>query len=201
MANLEKLRENLIKRGFDVTILDSSKQAAEYLNEKIHQRSVGISGSVTLQNMQTKYHLAEKLSAHNTLFWHWYNRVNVLQAMRTEVYITSVNGVAETGELVNIESRGNRISSTICGHDELYFVIGVNKIVPTYEEALWRAKNVAAPKKAQSMKKKTPCAKEGDKCYDCQCPDRICKVQVTHWMKSDFIGRAEVIIIKEEIGY
>jgi len=201
MANLEKLKENLIKKGYDVSIFDTSEQAADYLNEKIHHRSVGVSGSITLQDMQNKYHLAERLSSHNTLYWHWYNRVNVLQAMRTEVYITSTNGLAETGEMVNIEGRGNRISSMICGHDELYFVVGINKIVPTCEEAQWRAKNIAAPKKAQAMNKKTPCAKCGDKCYNCDSADRICKVQVIHWMKPDFIGRAEVVLIREELGY
>lgn len=201
MIDLDNLKRNLMKRGFEVTVVDTGEQAAAYLNEKIHHVSVGISGSITLQDMQNKYHLAERLSTHNTLFWHWYNRVNVLQAMRTEVYITSTNALAETGEMVNIEGRGNRISSMICGHDELYYVVGLNKIVPTYEDAVWRAKNVAAPKKAQSMHKKTPCAVSGDQCYDCDSPDRICKVMVTHWMKPDFIGRAEVIIIREDMGY
>ena len=137
MADLLKLEKNLRKHGFDVSIFDTAGEAAEYLNQKIDHRSVGVSGSITLQDMEHRYQIAEKLSAHNTLFWHWYSRVNVLQAMRTEVYLTSANAIAETGEIVNIESRGNRVASTLCGHDELYFVVGENKVVPTYEEAIW----------------------------------------------------------------
>lgn len=201
MADLLKLEKNLRKHGFDVSIFDTAGEAAEYLNQKIDHRSVGVSGSITLQDMEHRYQIAEKLSAHNTLFWHWYSRVNVLQAMRTEVYLTSANAIAETGEIVNIESRGNRVASTLCGHDELYFVVGENKVVPTYEEAIWRAKNIAAPQKAKAMHKKTPCAEKGDKCYECDCPDRICKVFLTHWMKPDFIGRAEVVLIREAMGY
>ncbi len=84
------------------------------------------------------------------------------------MYITSVNGMAETGELINIDGNGNRVASSLYGHKKVWFIVGRNKLAPTYEEALWRTRNIAAPKNAQRLGRKTPCAVHGDRCYDCK---------------------------------
>ena len=115
--------------------------------------------------------------------------------------LTSVNGLAETGELINIDGTGNRVASTIFGHEEVYFLVGSNKIAPDYDAALWRARNVASPKNAQRLGKKTPCAVRGDKCYDCKSPERICRALAVLWEKPTGIGRAEVVLIDEPLGY
>ena len=78
-------------------------------------------------------------------------------------------------------------------------MIGKNKLAPTFEEALWRARNIAAPKNAQRLGKKTPCAVKGDRCYDCKSPDRICRGLVVNW--GPMMGKeAEVILVDEELG-
>ena len=122
-------------------------------------------------------------------------------AAASSVYLTSVNGLAETGELINIDGTGNRVASTIFGHEEVYFLVGSNKIAPDYDAALWRARNVASPKNAQRLGKKTPCAVRGDKCYDCKSPERICRALAVLWEKPTGIGRAEVVLIDEPLGY
>lgn len=59
---------------------------------------------------------------------------------------------------------------------------GTNKIAPDLDSALWRARNVAAPKRAQSMGRKDPMRLvKADRCYDCQSPDRICRVLTVLW--------------------
>ena len=120
-------------------------------------------------------------------------------AMTTEVYLSSVNGLAETGEMVNIDGMGNRLAGTLFGHKRLYYVVGRNKLAGTYEEAVWRARNVAAPRRAQQMNKKTPCAVKADRCYDCKSPDRVCRGMTTIWGR--MMGqKAEVILIDEDFG-
>ena len=37
-------------------------------------------------------------------------------ARNTDVYLTSANGLAETGEIINIDGAGNRVSESIFGH-------------------------------------------------------------------------------------
>jgi hypothetical protein len=98
------------------------------------------------------------------------------KCLTTQAYLTSVNAASETGELVNIDGTGNRIAASLFGHEKVCFVFGVNKIEPTLEKAIWRARNIAAPKNAKRFGLKTPCAVKGDCCYDCSSPDRICNV-------------------------
>ena len=108
--------------------------------------------------------------------------------------------MAETGELVNIDGTCNRIASSVYGHKRVYFVVGVNKIEPDYDRALWRARNVAAPKNAQRLGRKTPCAVKADRCYDCKSPERICRGLVVLW-EAVANMEMEVVLIDQDLGY
>lgn len=196
MADLEKLKRNLEERGFAVSCFDTAEEAAAYLDAALDQKTIGIGGSVTIQEMG----LAERLGTHNRILSHWTGGTQE-EAAGAQVYLSSVNGAAETGELINIDGTGNRVASTIFGHEEVYFLVGSNKIAPDYDAALWRARNVASPKNAQRLGKKTPCAVRGDKCYDCKSPERICRALAVLWEKPTGIGRAEVVLIDEPLGY
>lgn len=66
-----------------------------------------------------------------------------MEARSAEVYITSANGVSKTGELVNIDGTGNRVSQTLFGPEKVYFVIGNNKVCPDLTSAMERAKQIA----------------------------------------------------------
>ena len=120
----------------------------------------------------------------------------------SEAQLDSLRKIAvETGELINIDGTGNRVASTIFGHEEVYFIVGINKLAPDYDAALWRARNVASPKNARRLGKKTPCAVRGDKCYDCKSPERICRALAVLWERPTGIGRAEVVLVNEPLGY
>lgn len=192
----ETVKSNLEARGYTVKVFATGAEAAEYINSVVDNTTVGIGGSMTIQSMG----LYEKLSAHNEVHWHWVSGPEAhAQAALTQVYLTSANGLTEAGEIINIDGAGNRVASTLFGHQKVYFVIGKNKLAPTFEEALWRARNIAAPKNAQRLGKKTPCAVKGDRCYDCKSPDRICRGLVVNW--GPMMGKeAEVILVDEELG-
>lgn len=196
MADLEKLQKSLEAEGFAVSRFDTAAQAADYLDAALDGKTIGIGGSITVQEMG----LGERLAKHNTVLWHWAGSTTQ-EAAGAQVYLTSVNGAAETGELINIDGTGNRVASTIFGHEEVYFIVGVNKLAPDYDAALWRARNVASPKNARRLGKKTPCAVRGDKCYDCKSPERICRALVVLWERPTGIGRAEVVLVNEPLGY
>lgn len=195
--NSKILEENLLKKGYTVKTFKTGKEASDYLNREIDGMSVGFGGSATVKALN----LYETLSSHNTVFWHWEQEPDAARknAMNTDIYISSANAIAETGEIVNMDGAGNRVASTLFGHDKVYFIIGKNKITSTYEDAVWRVRNVASPIRAQQMKKKTPCALKADKCYDCNSDERICRGMVTLFGPM-MIGSAEVILIDEEYG-
>lgn len=194
-----KVSENLKARGYAVQCFATAQEAADYLNGAIDGVSVAFGGSVTLDQMG----LFERLSSHNRAMWHW--REGTAEDPRKEgltadVYVTSVNGMDEDGDLINIDGAGNRVAASLFGHKKVYFVVGRNKLAPTYDEALWRARNIAAPKNAQRLQRKTPCAVKGDKCYDCKSPERICRGLVVLW--EPMMGmEAEVVLVDEDLGY
>ena len=200
MTDFSRVRQNLEARGFRVSVFATAAEAADYLDSAIDNTSVGFGGSVTLEQMG----LYERLERHDRVNWHWRPTVDGADArqaaMTAEHYITSVNGLAETGELINIDGTGNRVASTLYGHKKVWFVVGRNKLAPTYEEALWRARNIAAPKNAQRLGRKTPCAVKADHCYDCKSPERICRGLVVLW---EAIGsmEMEVVLVDEALGY
>ena len=192
----ENVKKNLEARRFSVVTFSTASEAAAYLDGAIDGADVGIGGSMTVQQMG----LHEKLAAHNEVHWHWTDGPEArAEAARADVYITSANGLAETGEIINIDGAGNRVASTLYGHRKVYFIIGKNKLAPTYDEALRRARNIAAPKNAQRLGKKTPCAVKGDRCYDCKSPERICRGLVVLWGPSMGI-ETEIVLVDEELG-
>ena len=101
---------------------------------------------------------------------------------------------------VNIDGNCNRVAASMFGPKRVYYVVGINKIAPDFEKALWRARNVAAPKNAQRLGKKTPCAVKADRCYDCKSPERICRGLSVLWRKPTGFEQAEVVLIGEELG-
>jgi len=143
------------------------------------------------------------LSENNRVFWHWKQKSEETRksAAAAEVYITSANAVAETGEIINIDGSGNRVANTLYGKKKVYIIIGTNKIAEDYDKALWRARNIASPLNARRLGRNTPCVKGELKCYDCKSPERICKGLVVLWNKMNGTEKVEVIIIDEELGY
>jgi len=201
MANVEKLKENLERNGFVVSYYETAAEATAALKEAIKGKTVGFGGSCTLRDMG----LFEALSEENQVFWHWKQQpMNEIRskANAADVYLTSLNGVAETGELINIDGDGNRLAATTFGDKKVYFIIGVNKIAPDFHSALDRARNIAAPLNARRLNKETPCAMGSEvKCYDCSSPNRICKGMTVLYKKMGGVTEMEVMIINEELGY
>ena len=197
-----KVKSKLESLGYGVTCFDTAADAADYLDEKIHGKTVGFGGSVTLEQMG----LFDRLALNNEVFYHnrlpgGMTRAEVCKrANAAQIYLSSVNALAESGEVVNIDGVGNRISSILFGHETVYFVIGENKIAKDCETALHRARNIAAPKNAQRVKAKTPCAVKADKCYDCENPGRICRALSILW-GAPLHGDFEIILIHEELGF
>jgi len=201
MANVEKLKENLERNGFVVSYYETAAEATAALKEAIKGKTVGFGGSCTLRDMG----LFEALSEENQVFWHWKQQpMNEIRskANAADVYLTSLNGVAETGELINIDGDGNRLAATTFGDKKVYFIIGVNKIAPDFHSALDRARNIAAPLNARRLNKETPCAMGSEvKCYDCSSPNRICKGMTVLYKKMGGVTEMGVMIINEELGY
>ena len=198
----ETVKQNLEALGYTVSCFKTAAEAAEYLNGQIDGVSVGFGGSMTLKELG----LYEKLSAHNEVYWHWQPAAGstgpeaIKKANTAEVYLSSINGLAETGEIINIDGNCNRVAGILYGHKKVYLVAGANKLAADYDSALYRARNVAAPLNAKRLGLATPCAEKGDRCYNCKSTARICRALTVLWTKPNS-GAFEVVLVEEPLGY
>lgn len=197
--DIEKLEKNLRKKGFDFTHFQTGAEAADYIAASLSGKSVGIGGSMTVQQLG----LYEKLRQSNRVIWHLVDGKTdeiMLDACNAEVYITSANAVSETGDILNIDGRGNRLAGTLMRKDKVYIIIGSNKVAPDFDAALERARNIAAPANCKRLEKKTPCA-VSNHCFDCQSPERICNALLVFWHKPGWCESMEIVLVDEELGF
>lgn len=199
MADLEKTRKNLENRGFRAHVFATGAEAAEFLVQTLHGTSIGIGGSVTIDTLG----VYDRLCADNEVFWHWKNAAPDTRerAGKAETYLCSANGVSETGEIVNIDGYGNRVTGTIYGPRRVFLVVGKNKIASDLNGAIDRARNIAAPLNARRLKRDTPCAKGDLRCYDCRSREKVCGVMTVFFMPPTSIKEFHVLLVDEDLGY
>ena len=126
-------------------------------------------------------------------------RDGLLAAYDADVFLSSVNAMTSDGVLVNIDGNSNRVSCIAQGPKKVIFIVGMNKVCSDLDEAMKRARNVAAPVNAQRFDVKTPC-KVSRKCFDCKSPDTICcQFLITRYSRHE--GRIHVILVNDTLGF
>lgn len=204
MANYDfsAVKKNMESKGYKVNVFENREAAAAYIDSQIDGKTVGFGGSVSLHQLE----IFPKLATHNTVYWHDEKPADMTvietrtAATRAQVYISSVNGISENGEIVNLDNTGNRVAAITYGPEKVFLVIGSNKIAPTLEDAIWRVRNVASPLNAKRLNRKTPCAVHADKCYNCQSPERICR-NLSIFLDRPTGVEYDIVFVDEELGY
>jgi YkgG family uncharacterized protein len=67
------------------------------------------------------------------------------KSMTAQYFISGVNAIAQTGELVACDTGGSRVGAWHFAARRLILVCGINKIVPTLDDALSRVREYAYP--------------------------------------------------------
>lgn len=121
------------------------------------------------------------------------------KALLADTYLTGTNAISEDGILVNVDGNGNRVAAMCFGPRRVIAVVGMNKVMPSREAALSRARGIAAPEVAQRFPGiKTPCITTGS-CADCRSDACICSYVVETRMCRPK-GRITVILVGEDLG-
>lgn len=116
-----------------------------------------------------------------------------------DYFIAGVNGMSENGVIVNVDGNANRVAAICYGPKHVLFIVGMNKIVHSEEDAYNRAKYVAAPINAQRFGLSTPCGITG-KCGECLMEQCIC-CQIVTTRYSKHKDRIKVILVNEDLGF
>jgi L-lactate utilization protein LutB len=201
---MKRTVENLRAHDFEALCVKTKEEATKEIWKYVGPTTqVGVGGSVTLRELG----ILDALRAQgHPVYDHWapgLSKEQNLQVRRSQMtcdlFLSSVNAVTQSGELVNIDGCGNRVNSTVFGPQKVILVAGHQKIVNNLEEALRRVKDVATPINAKRLGIDVPCVKAG-KCVDCRSPHRMCRVVVIHERKPHFTDML-IIIVGEELGY
>ncbi|TKX56957.1 lactate utilization protein, partial [Halorubrum sp. ASP1] len=104
-----------------------------------------------------------------------------------DYFLGGINAIAQTGELVAADLSGSRIGAYPFAASNVVIVSGINKIVPTLDDALDRLESVAYPLENER-------AKEAYGAESMIAKQLIFRQEVEE-------GRTTVVLIREQLGY
>ncbi len=115
-----------------------------------------------------------------------------------DVFLTGANGMSIDGQMVNIDGTGNRVAAIIYGPKRVLVVVGMNKVTDSLEDAVKRARTIAAPANQQRFQLDNPCTVTGT-CADCKSVTCICnQIVITRNCRPQ--GRIKFILVGEDLG-
>jgi len=192
---IEETVENLEKNGFDVIVVDSADDALAELQSLIPAEASVMNGhSTTLEEIGFVEYLSDGDHEWESLpdeIWSIDDDAQRQAARResqtADYFLGGINGISQTGELVAADRSGSRIGAYPFAASNVVIVSGVNKIVPTLEDALDRLETVAYPLENERAKE----------AYGVD--SAIAKQLILRQELED--DRTTVVLIREHLGY
>jgi L-lactate utilization protein LutB len=198
-----KVVKALKTRSFDAFYFDDPAEALEKivsLIPKEHQVSWG--GSMTLTGLGVQERLANEgfnLLDRDKAATPEERGEIMRRSMLCDTYLSGTNAISEDGQLVNIDGYGNRVAAMIFGPRQVIVAAGMNKVAKTLEDAVTRARTIAAPNNVQRFPNLKPPCSEGGSCENCLNADTICSYFVTTRFCKP-AERIKVILIGKDLG-
>lgn len=197
------LVKNLKSRHFDAVYCDSKEDALKQALAWIPEGAVvGWGGALTAQQIglidalnQGPYQALDRENCKDQA-----ERNQLARAcLDADVFLTGANGMSLDGQMVNIDGSGNRVAAIIYGPKTVLVLVGMNKVADTLDEAIRRARTVAAPMNMQRFNLSTPCKTTGS-CADCKSEECICnQIVITRHCRP--AGRIKFVVIGEDLGF
>lgn len=196
----ERIQRNFERRGFAVHLCADEAAVKQVISQHIlpgKVSAVGFGNSETCRALSLipfATRLADRVFIHDPRN---FSPEDDRRALLADVYFTSANGLSAEGHIVNIDGTGNRVAATCFGPEHVVYVAGQNKIRPTLDDAMERARETAV-KNARRYSRSTPCTHTG-KCEDCHSPDCICGVMTIH--RHALVGnRISILLVQQDLG-
>lgn len=201
---IEQVLVNLEKNNMKGTFLKDREELVKFLDEQIlDDAKVAVGGSQTLFELDLITYLRNRKVEFFDRYEEGLTPQGIKEVFRksfmADVYLTSTNALTEEGYLYSVDGTGNRVAATLYGPDKVYVIVGINKLVGSFDEAVARVEGTAAPANCIRLNRNTPCVKMGS-CVDCKVPERICN-EYTLIKRQGVKNRIEVLILPFELGY
>ncbi len=209
---MEKIIKALEKNNIEAHYFSTAREIYDYI-EKILPEGAKISngGAQSLIDSgimdlikSEKYNYIDRFAPKNEAE----ERKMIAEYFTADYFFCSTNALTESGELVNVDGRSNRVAAIMYGPKSVIMVVGKNKIVKDINEALYRVKTVAAPKNTVRLNCDTYCkekgmcvaAENGEIGSGCVSDARICCNYVVSAYQREK-NRIKVLICGENLGF
>jgi hypothetical protein len=152
-ATIEELVANCTARGFETELLADRQAALARLVALIPAGADVMNGSsVTLREIG----FLDLLESGNHPWRYWRAEIMATddeaerrrlrsQACGAEYFAGGLNALAVTGQAVAADNSGSRVGGYVFAAEQVIWVVGTNKVVPTLDAAIERVYNVAVP--------------------------------------------------------
>lgn len=150
---LSRTKTALESHGINVIVVDTKEEAFQLMKDLIPSGAEVMTGSsTTLQQIGfMDYYISNQHPWKNlgTPIFKEQDKVKQAlmrrQSLTAQYFTASVNAITEDGQLVAVDGSGSRVGAYPFAAEKLILVSGVNKIVPTLNDAFDRIRNVVYP--------------------------------------------------------
>ena len=195
-TQIDRLREALGERGVAMEYVETGVEALARLQELVPLGAeVQTGSSTTLEQIgftrwltelhaqgKLRYFRAETQRVNDAAA----RTLNRRQATLAAYFLGSVNALTEDGIAVAADAAGTRVGGYVFGAQNVIWVVGINKIVPTLEDAVRRVWEVALPGEDARVK-----ATGGE-------GSSVGKMVMFHRERP---GRIRMLLVGEELGF
>lgn len=207
---VEKTIENLKRNNINACFVNTKEDALKTVKQMLNAgETIGCGGSMTLKEIGVR-----DLAANGD-----YNYIDTAspdisaeekfkrfrECFFADTYLSSANAITENGEIYNVDGNSNRVAALMFGPERVIIVVGINKLVKDFDEAVKRTKETAAPKNTVRLNCDTYCYYKGHCAKKeigagCFSEKRIC-CSYTLLSYQRIKNRINVIICDENLGY
>lgn len=194
---IEKTANAIGERGIEVIVVENGADALAKIKEFIPAgASVNNGSSITLRQIGFIDYLKDNQHGWNNL-----HEAIVLEkdpekqavlrkeAVFSDYYLGSVHAVAQTGELIIASASGSQLPHIVFTSQNLIFVVGIQKITPTYDDAIKRIREYVVPLEDVRMK-------------EAGMGGTVLSKILTIENEPSFMGRkVRLIFVKEQLGF
>jgi hypothetical protein len=194
---IEKTANAIGERGIEVIVVENGADALAKIKEFIPAgASVNNGSSITLRQIGFIDYLKDNQHGWNNL-----HEAIILEkdpekqaALRKEAvfsdyYLGSVHAVTQTGELIIASASGSQLPHIVFTSQNLIFVVGIQKITPTYDDAIKRIREYVVPLEDVRMK-------------EAGMGGTVLSKILTIENEPSFMGRkVRLIFVKEQLGF
>lgn len=163
LASIESINKTiaaLAERGTQAVLVNTRAEALEKIKSLIPQDSSVMNGSSrTLEEIGFVQYLKSRSHGWKNLHEEILAEKNPAkqmalrkQAVLSDYYLGSVHAIAETGQFVVASNSGSQLPHIVFTSPNLILIVGVQKIVPTLDEALARVREYVLPLEDKRMK-------------------------------------------------